>query len=220
MTQQEIELLIGQGFATSETTSELAKGMIGFHKQQKPIKKEGLNPSLKSKYLKLDTILEDTKEALIANDLWISQSIIDNGIVTVVMHMSGEWMASLLPCKPMDGNNGTNSLQKAGGGYTYAKRYAICAILGIAADEDSDGADGGVDMGKKPTTAKPTPQAEAKKPTMKAVTWEQAKELELTPQTTKDSTKNDAEIVLFYVEQGYYTILQKDSFDPSIYGLI
>ena len=36
-------------------------------------------------------------------------------------------------------NSGTNALQAMGGGLTYAKRYAIAALLGLSVDTDDDG---------------------------------------------------------------------------------
>ena len=44
-----------------------------------------------------------------------------------------------MPFHPMSGNKGTNALQELGGGITYAKRYAISAMLGISVDADDDG---------------------------------------------------------------------------------
>ena len=35
---------------------------------------------------------------------------------------------------PMKVNSGTNALQAMGGGITYAKRYAIAALLGLSVD--------------------------------------------------------------------------------------
>jgi len=40
----------------------------------------------------------------------------------------------------MSGNRGTNSLQELGGGITYARRYAISALLGLSVDTDTDAA--------------------------------------------------------------------------------
>jgi hypothetical protein len=48
--------------------------------------------------------------------------------------------------------SGTNNLQNLGGGLTYLRRYAISAILGIAADEDNDGE--GSTLEKKTSTPK------------------------------------------------------------------
>ena len=48
-----------------------------------------------------------------------------------------------MPFNPMSGNKGTNDLQNLGGGITYAKRYQICAMLSISADNDDDAQNSG-----------------------------------------------------------------------------
>ena len=55
-------------------------------------------------------------------------------IVTMILHESGEWVASdplvMAPTK--------NDPQSAGGAITYARRYSLSAMLGLAADDDDD----------------------------------------------------------------------------------
>jgi len=52
---------------------------------------------------------------------------------TVLMHASGEWVSSELAINPIK-----NEPQAIGSALTYARRYALSAILGIATDEDDD----------------------------------------------------------------------------------
>ena len=65
-------------------------------------------------------------------------------------------MASALTFQTMNGS-GTNNLQNLGGGLTYLRRYALTAILGIAADEDNDGSDGGIEKKSTASTQLPEP---------------------------------------------------------------
>lgn len=55
-------------------------------------------------------------------------------IITRLMHSSGQWLESLYPVCGLSGDH-----QKMGGALTYARRYALCSMIGVAADEDIDG---------------------------------------------------------------------------------
>jgi hypothetical protein len=54
------------------------------------------------------------------------------------MHESGQFKGSAMIFNPMTDNRGTNNLQQIGGGITYAKRYALAALLAISTDVDDD----------------------------------------------------------------------------------
>jgi len=56
------------------------------------------------------------------------------GLETLIMHSSGEWMSSFFPMVQHE------RPQDMGSEITYTRRYALCAALGIQADEDDDGA--------------------------------------------------------------------------------
>lgn len=55
-------------------------------------------------------------------------------ICTRLIHSSGQWMESDYPVSGVTGDH-----QKMGGAMTYARRYSLCAIVGVAAEEDTDG---------------------------------------------------------------------------------
>jgi hypothetical protein len=55
-------------------------------------------------------------------------------LVTLLMHKSGQWISGNYPLP-----KGLDS-QDMGKAITYARRYSLCAILGIAAEDDDDGA--------------------------------------------------------------------------------
>jgi hypothetical protein len=50
-----------------------------------------------------------------------------------LLHTSGQWMASSYPLPRQAG------AQEMGSFITYARRYSLCAILGIAGEDDNDG---------------------------------------------------------------------------------
>ena len=90
----------------------------------------------KRKYADLQSVLEAVREGLTANGLAVIQAPMpaDNGIKlrTTLAHKSGQWMASEL-CLPQDKMGG---VQGMGSALTYARRYALAAMVGIAQDDD------------------------------------------------------------------------------------
>lgn len=96
------------------------------------------------KYADLASILDQTKPVLAKHGLAISQLATDDGngrvgVKTILIHESGEMLESNLTL-PIPEMKGTTTTQAAGAAITYARRYAISAILNIAADEDTDAA--------------------------------------------------------------------------------
>jgi len=92
------------------------------------------------KYADLTDILEAVTPVLNANGLTISQSAVSDerggaGVTTICIHASGQWVSS----DPLFLSGGSTP-QNAGSAITYARRYSLCAFLGIAADDDDDGA--------------------------------------------------------------------------------
>lgn len=90
----------------------------------------------KRKYADLQSVLEAVREGLTKNGLAVIQAPMpaDNGIKlrTTLAHKSGQWMASEL-CLPQDKMGG---VQGMGSALTYARRYALAAMVGIAQDDD------------------------------------------------------------------------------------
>ena len=91
------------------------------------------------KYADLASILDLVRPILAEHGLAITQDVrMEDGRLLIhsrLIHSSGE----CLDFGPLAGSVGT-SWQQTGGGITYARRYALQAILGIAADEDDDAA--------------------------------------------------------------------------------
>jgi len=98
------------------------------------------------KYASLDAIITQTIPILLANDLVVMQTLAASesgalALTTRLCHSSGEFMEDTF--QPADstltGQAGKNPVQLMGASITYARRYAYCAMLCIAAEEDSDG---------------------------------------------------------------------------------
>lgn len=92
----------------------------------------------KFKYATLDAIIDHVRKPLTDNGLWFVQTIegSDNGgsrLVTTLLHSSGQSIRSETPLLAEKKGN-----QGFGSALTYMRRYALTAMLGIAADEDDD----------------------------------------------------------------------------------
>jgi hypothetical protein len=128
-------------YKQTENLSELIAAMVNFNSEFQTTKlvKDGKNDHLKNKYLTLDNILNTVRPILTKHGLVIIQALAGEYLVTTIYHVSGQFIQSEMPFHPMSGNKVTNALQELGGGITYAKRYAISAMLGISVDGDDDG---------------------------------------------------------------------------------
>jgi hypothetical protein len=96
------------------------------------------NPFFKSKYADLASCWEACREPLSKNGLAVIQttSLAPGGGVllrTILSHSSGEWIDSWYPVVPIK-----NDPQGFGSALTYARRYCLSAMVGIA-PEDDDG---------------------------------------------------------------------------------
>jgi hypothetical protein len=115
--------------------SELFKALAAAQAKFPEISKDKVNPHFKSKYVSLDAILSATRPALTENGLAVSSRFGEHSIEAVLMHSSGEQITS----GPVPLILGKNDMQGLGSAITYARRYAIGALLGISPDEDDDG---------------------------------------------------------------------------------
>jgi hypothetical protein len=93
------------------------------------------------KYATLDSIIEQTKPILQKYGLCVVQTLTGDGIKvgvnTLLVHESGESISETL-WLPATDMKGVNAVQAIGASITYGRRYAISAILGISADDDTD----------------------------------------------------------------------------------
>lgn len=139
----------------SASQTRILPALLRFHRKELRILKDRTVPvgSGRSRtYTTLDHLISVVKPALAAEGMLIHQHLAGPEVVTMLVHESGEFIASKVGFTPMQGNN-TNALQNAGGGLTYLKRYAISALLNINSDEDNDGADTQAEI-------KPTPDSQ------------------------------------------------------------
>jgi len=117
----------------SDSIKEIAGALVNFHDSVGAVKKDSENPFFKSKYASLDNVLETIKEPLALHGLSFAQFPDANGLTTILMHSSGEWLEATydVPLTKADP-------QGAGSAITYMRRYALGAILGLATETDDD----------------------------------------------------------------------------------
>lgn len=93
------------------------------------------------KYTDLDTVISYLRPILKSNGIGFMQTLTTiegkSGLTTRLFNAEGEWIedTTFLPEVQL---KGTNPAQNMGAAITYMKRYALCAILGISSDEDTD----------------------------------------------------------------------------------
>jgi hypothetical protein len=166
--------------------SELTKALIAFHQQVDKIDKNARGNY--GRFADLANVLSTITPALNANGLVITQTFLDDSLVTTLRHVSGESESSTTKLYIADGRNVTQEWGKA---VTYQRRYAICSIVGLVADMDTDG--------------EPTPEPEKKPAAKKSVQKKAAPKPEPTPVDIMDSPiPNDArQVVLDLLKQTF-----------------
>ena len=118
----------------SESIKNIASALIKFNSQMDKVAKTSENPFFKSKYAALPEILDAIKQPLIESGLVLTQLPDENGLTTLLMHESGEWIEATGIMHPVKSDP-----QSIGSAITYQRRYAIGAILNLNIDEDDDG---------------------------------------------------------------------------------
>jgi len=103
------------------------------------IEKDATNPFFKNKYTSLNEVLEKVQkpladmEVVIVQRGEISPTSGTTGLMTELIDVKdGTKIESFIPYV------GATDMQKLGGAITYARRYALIAMLGLE-DEDDDG---------------------------------------------------------------------------------
>ena len=132
----------------SEAINEIATALNKAQALLQPAIKDRKNPAFpNSKYADLASVMEAIGPALEASKLSVAQIVMpvpdrldDEGtnwggnamiLRTLLMHPSGQWIASDLPLRPDFAKP-----QAVGSALTYARRYGLSAMLGVYQDDD------------------------------------------------------------------------------------
>lgn len=124
----------------SPEINELAKALAQFQACCPPVQMDSnvtVTPergrSYSFKYASLETIVATVRPCLKEAGLSFSQLLeADGTVITLLLHESGQWLESRLKI------GGGGRPQEVGSAISYAKRYALSALLGVVAEEDDD----------------------------------------------------------------------------------
>jgi len=124
----------------SEQINELATALAKAQGQIVGALKDSKNPFFKSSYADLASCWDACRKQLTENGLSVIQTTgFENNVecvITTLAHSSGQWVRGALPIKAKD-----DGPQAQGSGITYARRYALAAIVGLAQiDDDAEAA--------------------------------------------------------------------------------
>ena len=120
---------------TSTTTKELTLALCQFQSAQLKATKKNNNPAFKTKYSGINEVLEAMLPTLTEVGLCFVQFPDGEALTTRLMHTSGEWMQASYALKPVQ-----NTPQASGSALTYARRYALLAVLGLGTEDDDGNA--------------------------------------------------------------------------------
>jgi hypothetical protein len=148
----------------SETIGALSLALSKAQGKIKGALRDSNNPFFKSKYADLESVWDACREQLSSNELAVVQlsDETDKGIIveTILTHSSGEWISGrmFIPI--------TSKLdaQTVGSATTYARRYCLQMMVGIAPVDDDGNAAAGKDPDPRKQAAREHVQETAKPP--------------------------------------------------------
>ena len=120
----------------SDNIEKLADALSKAQSEMKGAQKKSTNPFFKSSYADLHTCIEASFPYLTKHGLSVIQGndVDERGsfyVTTMLLHSSGQWIKSKLkmPVSKPDA-------QGVGATITYARRFALCAMVGISQYDD------------------------------------------------------------------------------------
>jgi len=193
----------------SESIAKLADALAKAQGQVRAAVKGNINPHFKSKYADLGAVFDACREALSKNGIAVSQVPSIGGetntgavLVTILMHSSGEWLSGEYPLLPVK-----NDPQGFGSALTYARRYSLSSMVGIAADEDDDNA---ASAGRKEYVGATPPSGNGQ-----YITEKQCMELE----TLADEVKANKGAFLEYLKAGSFATIPASQYAMALAAL-
>lgn len=146
-----VELVQG-GVRRSPTIAALADAMSKAQAKIKGASKDKTNPHFKNDYADLASVWDACRQALTDNGIAVIQPPSAHGpkvtVTTMLVHKSGEWIEADLEMTAQQ-----NTPQGIGSCITYARRYGLAAMVGVA-PEDDDGNAASQGSNAKPTAVK------------------------------------------------------------------
>lgn len=125
---------------SSETIGKLAEALSKAQSTMSEAKEDAKNPFFKSNYADLTSVWRACRKSLTDNGLSISHTTMfmeqELVLVTTLLHSSGEWQRGYYPLMLAK-----RDAQSVGSAITYAKRYALAAIVGVCVEGEDDDAE-------------------------------------------------------------------------------
>lgn len=123
----------------SDKIDLLAKAIISVQSSIRfvPMDSDGYGYSYASLASVIESITEPLAKAKLAIVQFPHSENVRVGVYTYLIHESGQYLAHGFTFT-LPSIDRANAAQKGGSAITYARRYAICSILGLVADEDTD----------------------------------------------------------------------------------
>jgi hypothetical protein len=127
----------------SDNIAELAAALAKAQGDMNAAKIDSENKFQHWKYSSLGAVTDAVKKPLSANSLSYAQAVsmteTSVTVTTLLMHASGQWIETEISAEP-EGNKSNTFIQTVGIAITYLRRYSLAAMVGVCADEDTDGA--------------------------------------------------------------------------------
>jgi len=162
----------------TEDLDALATALAAFQSTFKNPPKNKTNPFFNSTYVDLADALDVVRKGLSEHGLSFIQltSAGEDRVIlhTRLLHVTGQWIEGTYPVTKLA------KAQEMGSALTYARRYALFALVGIAGEDDDDG-NVATHGDAKPNNA----QSVAQKAVAKATEKQMAK-IGLTPEESKE----------------------------------
>lgn len=125
---------------TSESLDEIGTALALAQGKIDSAKKDSTNPHFKNNYADLSSVWEACREQLSSNGISVIQAPGETAegkmwMTTMLLHKSGQYIKEVMsiPLSKVDA-------QGYGSATTYARRYALAAMVGVAPDDDDGNA--------------------------------------------------------------------------------
>ena len=131
------------GLTMTTAQDQIGAALAKAQARVRKARKNARNPHLRNEYADLESVIDATRGALAENGLALVQApqVIEGaaGVRWTLLHSSGQWMSGEL-MHATGGAKGLRPAQADGVSISYARRYTLASLLGVAVGDDSDGA--------------------------------------------------------------------------------
>lgn len=160
----------------SESIAKVSAAIVAAQSELDNVAKDATNPHFRSGYASLPAILDTIRPVLAKHRLAVVQFPIDDGnghvgVETTLLHESGEFISNQYGARVQK-----DDPQGAGSAITYARRYALAAVLAIG-QEDDDGQAASKPKREAPRRDPPREATTTPTPSGRAISEAQAKRL-------------------------------------------